>query len=75
MSVPVALYVFSLSNDFEDAIRKAISVGGDSDTIACIVGSLAESYYGIPKDLKEEVKDYLNDDIINLLEGEKVWKK
>jgi len=75
LSVPVALYVFSLSNDFEDAIRKAISVGGDSDTIACIVGSLAESYYGVDEDLKEEVKKYLNDDIINLLEGEKIWKK
>ena len=75
LSVPVALYVFSVSNSFEDAIRKAISVGGDSDTIAAIVGSLAESYFGVPEDLKEEVKKYLNDDIINLLEGEKIWKK
>lgn len=77
-SVRQALYVFSVSNDFEDAIRKAISIGGDSDTIACIVGSLAEACYGIPENLKEEVKNYLNDDIINLLNsyyGEKEWKK
>ena len=74
-SVPQALYVFSISNDFEDAIRKAISIGGDSDTIACIVGSLAEACYGIPENIKEEAKGYLNDNIINLLEGEKVWKK
>ncbi|MBQ9019426.1 MAG: ADP-ribosylglycohydrolase family protein [Bacilli bacterium] len=77
-SVPVALYVFSISTGFEDAIRKAISVGGDSDTIACIVGSLAEACYGVDENLKEEVKKYLNDDIINLLNsyyGEKEWKK
>ena len=77
-SVPVALYVFSVSNNFEDAIRKAISVGGDSDTIASIVGSLAEACWGVPDDLKQEVKKYLPDDYIKLLNsyyGEKVWKK
>lgn len=77
-SVPQALYVFSVSDNFEDAIRKAISIGGDSDTIACIVGSLAEACYGVPEDLKNQVKDYLSDNIINLLSsyyGEKVWKK
>ena len=77
-SVPEALYVFSQSNNFEDAIRKAISIGGDSDTIACIVGSLAEACFGIDEELKEKVKPYLNDDILKLLSsyyGEKVWKK
>lgn len=77
-SVPIALYVFSQSNNFEDAIRKAISVGGDSDTIAAIVGGLAEACWGVPENLKEEVKKYLNDDIINLLDSyykEKQWKK
>lgn len=67
LSVPQALYVFFESNDFEDAIRKAISIGGDSDTIACIVGSLAESYYGIPDDIKERVKPYLMDYMLGLL--------
>lgn len=69
--VPQAIYIFSVSTDFEDAIRKAISIGGDTDTIAAIVGSLAEAYYGIPDDIKEEVKKYLNDDIINLMFNEK----
>ena len=44
---------FFSSRDFEDAIRNAISIGGDSDTIAAIAGSIAEAYYGIPRDLRE----------------------
>ena len=66
-SVPQALYIFSVSNDFEDSIRKAISIGGDTDTIAAIVGSLSESYYGIPENLKQEVKPYLRDYMYDLL--------
>ncbi len=46
-SVPEAIIAFLESVDFEDAIRKAISLGGDSDTIACITGSIAEAYYKI----------------------------
>ena len=63
--------IFTEEELSEDAIRKAISIGGDTDTIAAIVGSLAEAYYGIPDDIKEEVKKYLNDDIINLMFKEK----
>ena len=66
-SVPQALYIFSVSNDFEDSIRKAISIGGDTDTIAAIVVSLSESYYGIPENLKQEVKPYLRDYMYDLL--------
>lgn len=58
-SVPQALFCFLKSNDFEDTIRTSISIGGDSDTIACIAGSLAEAYYGVPKNLIEEVEKYL----------------
>lgn len=58
-SVPQAIFCFLESNNFEDAIRKAISIGGDSDTIACITGSLAEAYYGVPKKLINEVEKYL----------------
>lgn len=47
-TVPQAIQVFLESQNFEDAIRKAVSIGGDSDTIAAIVGSIAEAYYGIP---------------------------
>lgn len=59
VTVPQALFIFFQSNDFEDSIRKAISIGGDTDTIACIVGSISEACYGIPDDLKRKVRDYL----------------
>jgi len=67
-SVPQALFVFFQSNNFEDSIRKAISIGGDSDTIAAIVGSLSEAYYGIDEQLKEKVKPYLRDYMLDLLQ-------
>ena len=66
-SVPQALYIFAISNSFEDSIRKAISIGGDTDTIAAIVGSISESYYGIPEDLKQQAKPYLKDYMYELL--------
>ena len=46
-----ALEAFYESTDFEDAIRNAISIGGDSDTIAAITGTVAEAYYGVPEAL------------------------
>ena len=58
-SVPQAIYCFLESNDFEDAIRKAISIGGDTDTIAAMCGGIAEAFYGIPKEIKEEALTYL----------------
>lgn len=66
-SVPQAIYIFSISNSFEDSIRKAISIGGDTDTIAAIVGSLSESYYGIPKNIQQQAKPYLKDYMLDLL--------
>jgi len=45
-SVPPALIAFLESTSFEDAVRKAISLGGDADTLACITGGVAEAYYG-----------------------------
>lgn len=59
-SVPVALEAFFESADFEDAIRTAVSVGGDSDTIAAITGAVAEAYYGVPEDFIEEAIEYLD---------------
>ena len=67
-TVPQAIFIFLESNGFLDAIRKSISIGGDSDTIACIVGALSETYYGVPKNLKNEIYKYIPDyvkDIIN----------
>jgi ADP-ribosylglycohydrolase len=52
-TVPQAIYTFLVSDSFEDSIRKAIYIGGDSDTLACINGSIAEAFYkGVPKRLK-----------------------
>lgn len=59
-SVPVALEAFFESADFEDAIRIAISVGGDSDTIAAMAGSVAEAYYGVPEGIVYDAIDFLD---------------
>lgn len=66
-SVPEALECFFESTDFEDAIRIAISLGGDSDTIAAITGSIAEAYYGIPTHIKESAICYLDDYLYDIV--------
>lgn len=58
-TVPQAITAFLDSDSFEDAIRNAISIGGDSDTLACITGSIAEPYYGIPYDIYKKGMTYL----------------
>lgn len=68
-TMPVALAAFFEGEDFEDAIRNAISVGGDSDTIACITGSLAEAYWGVPEDMWERAKTYLDDSLIHVVDN------
>ncbi len=55
-TVPEAIIAFLDSSDFENAIRLAVSLGGDSDTLACITGGIAEAFYGIPEDIRLEVK-------------------
>ena len=62
-SVPEAIIAFLESEDYESAIRLAISIGGDSDTIACITGGIAGAYYGVPDDIVESVMKYLKDDV------------
>lgn len=59
-TVPEAIYIFLESKDFEDAIRTAISIGGDSDTLATIVGSIAEAYYDIPEELEKKALSYMD---------------
>lgn len=66
-TVPVALQAFFESVSFEDAIRNAISVGGDSDTIAAITGGIAEAYYGVPDELRNKALCYLDDTLIKIL--------
>lgn len=62
-TVPQAIQAFLESTSFEDAIRTAISVGGDSDTLAAITGSIAEAYYGVPLETKEKALSYLDDEL------------
>lgn len=72
-TVPICLKIVRYSSSFEDAIRKAISWGGDSDTIAAIVGSLAEPIWGIPGAIKQKALDLLPDDMKAVLF--KFWKE
>lgn len=60
-TVPQALMAFFESTSFEDAIRNAISVGGDSDTLAAITGGIAEAYYGVSDRLKDIAVEYLDE--------------
>ena len=60
-TVPQALEAFFESKSFEDAIRNAISIGGDSDTLAAIAGSIAEAYYGVPAAIANDALKFLDD--------------
>jgi type I restriction enzyme M protein len=66
-SVPQAIMAFLESSGFEDAIRGAISIGGDSDTIAAIAGSIAEAYYGIPTDIRKHALTFLDEYLLKIL--------
>ena len=68
-TMPVALSAFFESTDFEDAIRNAVSIGGDSDTIAAITGSIAEAYYGTPNELWARACVYLSEELIDNVES------
>ena len=67
-TVPQAMIAFLDSTDFEDAIRKAVSLGGDSDTLACITGGIAEAFYReIPKDMADRVRTLLPQEFADIL--------
>ena len=66
-TVPQALMAFFESTGFEDAIRNAISIGGDSDTIAAICGGVAEAYYGIPTDIRKHALTFLDKRMLQIL--------
>lgn len=66
-TVPQAIMAFLESTDFEDAIRNAISIGGDSDTVGAIAGGIAEAYYGVPEELREKALTYLDEDLKQIL--------
>ena len=66
-TVPQALEAFFESTSFEDAIRNAISIGGDSDTIAAITGSVAEAYYGVPTQIRKLALTFLDETLLRIL--------
>ena len=71
-TVPEAIIAFLESNDFEDAIRNAISLGGDSDTLTAITGSIAEAAYGVPDEIRSKALSLLD---LPLLEVFDRWQK
>lgn len=66
-TVPEAIIAFLDSTDFEHAIRLAVSLGGDSDTLACITGGIAEAFYGVPEDIQKEVEKMLPEEFNEII--------
>ncbi len=66
-SVPQALVAFLEARDFEDAIRNAISLGGDADTQAAIAGGPAEAFFGVPTWMRQEAERYLDNELFDIL--------
>ena len=62
-TVPEAITAFLEGDSFEDVIRTAVSLGGDCDTLTCIAGSIAEGFYGVPENLKQECRNRLTEDL------------
>lgn len=69
-SVPQAIACALQSNSFENAIRTAVSIGGDSDTIAAIAGGIAEAMYGLPEEIAGKAWEYLPEDMRQVLKEE-----
>ena len=67
-TVPVALKIISMSQNFEDAVSLAVSLGADADTLGAIVGSIAEAVWGIPMEIRKTVESYLPDEMNDVLE-------
>lgn len=69
-SVPEAIIAFLDSSDYESALRLAVSLGGDSDTLACISGSIAQAYYGeIPEKLKSTAREMLPEEMLRVIDA------
>lgn len=66
-TVPVALKIISMSTCFEDAVRLAVSLGADADTLGAIVGSIAEAIWGIPWKIRREIEAYIPDEIQHII--------
>ena len=66
-TVPEAITAFLEGNSFEDVIRTAVSLGSDCDTLTAIAGSIAEGYYGVPEELKQQCQEKLPEDLRKVL--------
>jgi len=67
-SVPPSIGAFLEADGFEDAIRNAISLGGDADTMACIAGGIAEAFWGVPAEIETKTLSLLDDDLRGVVE-------
>jgi ADP-ribosylglycohydrolase len=67
-TVPEAITAFLEGVDFVDVIRTAVSLGGDCDTLTCIAGSMAEAFYGVPRNLVQKCREFLPQDMIKVID-------
>ncbi len=67
-TMPPAIRAFYEAENFEQAIRLAVSLGGDSDTLACITGGIAQAYYGIPDDIRNKCLTYLDEHLLSVVQ-------
>ena len=67
-TVPEAITAFLEGGSFEDVIRTAVSLGGDCDTLTCIAGAIAEGFYGVPDELKQECRNRLDQQLLEVLD-------
>ena len=65
-SVPQAMEAFLEGESFEDAVRNAVSIGGDSDTIACMAGAVAAAFYGVPRAIRDQALPFLDGEVRNI---------
>ena len=73
VSLPQALTCFFEGESYEDVIRNCISIGGDSDTIAAIAGGIAEAYYGVPDEIRDQIWQFLPDDLAEICREFAAW--
>ena len=68
-SLPKALQSFFEGSSYEDVVRNAVSLGGDTDTLGAIAGAMAEAYYGIPEEIISEGREYLPNDMLEVVDA------
>jgi ADP-ribosylglycohydrolase len=66
-SVPQAIICALDANSYEDAIRNAVSLGGDSDTLACMSGGIAEVKFGVPENIKKQASKFMDNNVSDMI--------